>query len=135
MCDDERMRSEGRFQIGEVAEQVGLSVKTIRRYDELDVVVPSARSTGGFRLYTTEDVERLRLVKALRFLKYAPEEMVELLELVDVATGDAIAADRQRRLDELIDGARERCDEMRQRLRGAEDAMIDLDRRLRSGSR
>ena len=46
------------LQIGQVAEATGLSLKTIRHYDEVGLVTPSERSPGGFRLYTTADVDR-----------------------------------------------------------------------------
>ena len=44
------------MQIGEVAERVKLSLRTIRHYEEVGLVPPSARSKGGFRLYTEADV-------------------------------------------------------------------------------
>ncbi|WP_043368340.1 MerR family DNA-binding transcriptional regulator, partial [Mycolicibacterium conceptionense] len=47
------------MQIGEVAARTELSIKTIRHYDEVGLVTPSARSAGGFRLYTADDVNRL----------------------------------------------------------------------------
>ncbi|MBF6100215.1 MerR family DNA-binding transcriptional regulator [Nocardia cyriacigeorgica] len=40
------------MQIGQVAERTELSLKSIRRWDEVGLVQPSARSAGGFRLYT-----------------------------------------------------------------------------------
>lgn len=36
-------------QIGEAAERVGLSIRTIRHYHEVGLIVPAARSEGGFR--------------------------------------------------------------------------------------
>jgi DNA-binding transcriptional MerR regulator len=77
------------MQIGEAAERVGLSLRTIRHWDEVGLVVPSARSNGGFRLYTEADIERLALVKTLKPLDFTLEQMRELL-----ATTDALAADR-----------------------------------------
>ena len=47
------------MQIGEAAERVGLSIRTIRHYEEVGLIVPSARSGGGFRLYTEPDLARL----------------------------------------------------------------------------
>ncbi len=55
-----------RMQIGEVAERTGLSLRTIRYYGEVGLVVPSARSKGGFRLYTESDVARLLLIKQMK---------------------------------------------------------------------
>lgn len=53
------------LQIGEAAEGAGLSIRTIRHYEEAGLVVPSARSDGGFRLYTEADLDRLRVVKRM----------------------------------------------------------------------
>src|SRR5690348_10590123 len=44
------------MQIGEVADRIGLSLRTIRYYEEVGLITPSARSPGGFRLYTEDDV-------------------------------------------------------------------------------
>ena len=54
------------MQIGEVADQVGLSLRTIRFYEEAGLVIPSARSVGGFRLYSETDLDRLQLIKRMK---------------------------------------------------------------------
>ncbi|MBM7077281.1 MerR family transcriptional regulator [Micromonospora humida] len=43
------------MQIGEAAERVGLSIRTIRHYEEAGLIVPSARSEGGFRVTALRD--------------------------------------------------------------------------------
>jgi DNA-binding transcriptional MerR regulator len=53
-------------QIGEVAEAVGLSMRTIRYYEEAELVLPSSRSMGGSSLYMNGDIDRLCLVKQMR---------------------------------------------------------------------
>ena len=73
------MSTGGRMQIGEVAEQIGLSLRTIRYYEEVGLAVPSARSEGGFRLYVESDVERLRVVMQMKPLGFSLEEMTQLL--------------------------------------------------------
>jgi DNA-binding transcriptional MerR regulator len=81
------------IQIGEVAAQTNLSLRTIRHYEEIGLVVPSGRSQGGFRLYAHRDVERLRLVRRMKpFLTL--EESKDLLELLERAAG----------LEELAEG-------------------------------
>ena len=70
-------------QIGEVAERTGLSLRTIRYYEEMGLVRPSARSTGGFRLYTEADVSRLLLIKRMKPLDFSVEDMRDLLGLLD----------------------------------------------------
>jgi MerR family copper efflux transcriptional regulator len=70
-------------QIGDVAERTGLSLRTIRWYEEVGLVPPSARTSGGFRLYTDADIERLELVKRMKPLDFTLEEMRDLLTTVD----------------------------------------------------
>jgi DNA-binding transcriptional MerR regulator len=52
--------------IGEAAEATGLTPRTIRYYEELDLLKPAAHITGGNRRYDDEDIERLNLIKQLR---------------------------------------------------------------------
>ncbi|MEZ5263389.1 MAG: MerR family transcriptional regulator [Acidimicrobiales bacterium] len=71
---DERVRTQATFQIGEVATRVGLSQRTIRHYDDLGIIKPSARTAGGFRLYTESDVQRFLLIKPFKSLGVGLEE-------------------------------------------------------------
>ncbi|MGY1651641.1 MerR family transcriptional regulator [Geodermatophilus sp. SYSU D01119] len=72
----------GLLQIGQVAERTGLSLRTIRFYEENGLVVPTARSGGGFRLYSDADVTRLEVVKRMKPLGFSLEEMRQLLSLL-----------------------------------------------------
>ena len=93
------------LQIGEVAEQVGLSLRTVRYYEEVGLVTPSARSEGGFRLYSDEDVSRLTLVKRMKALGLTLEEMGELVKLIeDGSRADALAEPDLRR---VVEGLKE----------------------------
>ena len=67
-------------QVGAVAERLGLSVRTLHHWDEKGLVTPSHRSTGGFRLYTENDIERLLLIRRMKPLGFSLEEMRELLD-------------------------------------------------------
>lgn len=81
----------GLLQIGQVAERTGLSLRTIRWYEQEGLVAPTARTDGGFRLYSDEDVARLEVIKRMKPLGFALEEMRELLALlveIDAGTGD-----------------------------------------------
>lgn len=75
--------SEGLLQIGEVATRTDLSVRTIRHWEDIGLISPSARSRGGFRLYSHEDVARIRLLRYMKPLNFTLEQMRELLELRD----------------------------------------------------
>ena len=79
------------MQIGQVAERTGLSLRTIRFYEEEGLVVPTSRTEGGFRLYSDDDVARLEVIKRMKPLGFALEEMRELLALLadlDAGTGE-----------------------------------------------
>lgn len=69
--------------IGAVAERTGLSLRTLRHYDEIGLVPPTGRSDGGFRLYSEADVERLLLIRRMKPLGFSLQEMQELLDLTD----------------------------------------------------
>lgn len=88
------------MQIGEVAERVGLSIRTIRHYEEAGLIVPSARSEGGFRLYTEPDLSRLAVVKRMKPLGFTLDEMRDLLTVLD-ALDTATGTDRTALLDRL----------------------------------
>lgn len=126
------------YQIGEVAHAVGLSLRTIRHYEEVGVVPPSGRSAGGFRLYTDNDIERLRLVKHMKPLDFSLDEMRELLEVRDgVAAGVDDDAERSVLLERLAmyaAAAETRCEKLREQLQAAE-SMVGMLRREVSRSR
>jgi DNA-binding transcriptional MerR regulator len=54
------------LRIQAVADEVGLTTRSIRYYEEMGLVKPAARSDGAYRLYDADDIERLRFIKALR---------------------------------------------------------------------
>jgi MerR family transcriptional regulator, repressor of the yfmOP operon len=52
--------------IQDVADEVGLTTRAIRYYEEMGLLTPAARSGGSHRLYDESDVERLRTIRGLR---------------------------------------------------------------------
>lgn len=135
------MTDQRQMQIGEVAERTGLSLRTIRHYEEVGLVIPSARSKGGFRLYTASDVERLMVIRRMKPLDFSLEEMRDLLDITDrLAATDVLPADEEReRLRERLDSYRKvadaRCETLRARLEMAEDFAATLRRRLQADLR
>ncbi len=66
--------------VGQVAEQLAVTVRTLHHYDEIGLLVPSERSPAGYRLYTEEDLTRLQHVVVYRRLGFALEEIALLLD-------------------------------------------------------
>lgn len=112
-------------QIGDVAERTGLSLRTIRYYEEVGLITPSARSHGGFRLYTEADIERLMLVKRMKPLGFSIDEMRDLLLVTDTLENPTLGGPAREaalaRLDMYQALAQERCVRLREQLVTAEE--------------
>jgi DNA-binding transcriptional MerR regulator len=122
------------YRIGEVAEKVGLSLRTIRYYEEIELVSPSGRTEGGFRLCTDSDVSRLRLVKALKPIGMSLETMSELLAAVD-CLGDEPGRAAGERVATVLAVAFEQCDELEASLSQARGALEEVSALVREGAR
>lgn len=121
------MATEDTFQIGEVAETVGLSIRTIRHYDELNIVGPSGRTTGGFRLYTDTDVAKLRLAKHLKPLQFSLEEIQEIIALLDAdEQGHPGELTRAEQLGTYAERAEQQYQVLRTQLAAAEEVIATL---------
>ena len=81
------------MKIGEVAERTALSIRSLRHYDELGLVSPSAHSPGGFRLYTETDVERLLLIRRMKPLGFSLDRMKDFCRALDARAGGGAGED------------------------------------------
>lgn len=93
------------MQIGELAERTGLSHRTIRHYDEVGILRPSSRTTGGYRVYSAADEARLLLIRRMKPLGYTLEEMKDLLDVVDALDADPGDPDTRERFAVIRDEA------------------------------
>jgi len=122
------------MQIGEVSEQTGLSLRTIRYYEEVGLVTPSARTTGGFRLYSETDVARLRLVRRMKPLDFSLEEMKNLLSALDALEAGTASAEEHGELSGRLEMFREVADArvraLKEQLEVAEGFAHDLRREI-----
>jgi DNA-binding transcriptional MerR regulator len=92
------------LRIGEIAEQSGVTPRTIRYYEELGLLPRTEREHGKHRSYTESDVERLREVTRLRDLLG-----LSLDELRSMITAEDVRAEVRRRFQET-DSREERLD-------------------------
>ena len=98
-------RTQTLLTVGQVAERLEITVRTLHHYDEIELLQPSERSPAGYRLYTEEDLTRLQHVVVYRRLGFALEEVALLLdhpESVEQHLRRQRAA-VQHRLDEMRD--------------------------------
>ena len=69
------------LRIQEVADEVGLTARSIRFYEEKGLLKPAARSEGAYRLYDADDIERLRFIKGMR--DDAGFSLADILQLLE----------------------------------------------------
>ena len=138
------------LRIGEVAERVGVTTRTIRYYEELGLLgTGAARTKGTHRLYTEADITRLEeLIRLRDLLGLSLEELVALAEAEEARAAlrdqwAESASDRERarvvnaaipvveRQLELVRGRQQRlsefAEELSQKLRSLHDRRAELE--------
>ena len=74
------------YTTGEIAKLCGVTVRTVQYYDSRDLLVPSELTEGGRRLYSEEDVKRLKVICILRELGLSINVIGQLLREEDPAS-------------------------------------------------
>jgi DNA-binding transcriptional MerR regulator len=80
--------------IGETAQLAKVSVRTLHHYDKLGILKPSARTDAGYRLYDTDDLERLHRVLVFRELGFSLPEIANIITDPDFDQTEALRAQR-----------------------------------------
>jgi DNA-binding transcriptional MerR regulator len=133
--------AERTYRIGEVAELVGVTTRTIRYYEERGLLgKDSARAKGAHRLYTDADVTRLRELLRLRdLLGLSLEELVELAEAEEARAvlrqrwhSDPSEAVRAAIVEEAIPLVTRQLELVRARRAKLAEFEADLKKKLRS---
>jgi DNA-binding transcriptional MerR regulator len=109
------------IQIGELAKRTMLSIDAIRFYEKRQLLPKANRSNGGFRLYTTGDIEQLHFIRQMQGLGFSLREIGELIDLRRRKVG-ACESVRKLLQDKLV-GVRTKLQEL-QKLEC--DLMVDL---------
>ncbi len=118
------------MRIGELADRTGLSLPTLRHYDETGLLSPSARTAGKFRLYSEADYEKLMVIRRMKPLGFSVEEMRALLVVVEglrqPATPPGERARLRTTLREFLTAATERRDRLQRQLDRADEFIAVL---------
>ncbi|BAC19011.1 transcriptional regulator, MerR family [Corynebacterium efficiens YS-314] len=114
------------LKIGEVTELTGLSATTLRHYDSHGLITSSARSPGGFRLYSQDDLRRILLVRRMKPLGFTLDQMREFLDAAEIIQNpdDIPAAERKQAeatLANIREEARNRYEKLLKQLGYAEE--------------
>lgn len=87
-----------KYTTGEIAKLCGVSVRTVQYYDSRNILIPSALSEGGRRLYSEEELQRMRIICFLREAGLSINSIGQLFEDDDPAGVIAILLDQQEQL-------------------------------------
>jgi DNA-binding transcriptional MerR regulator len=68
------------LKIGDFARLAGTNLRTLRYYEELGLMLPASRSTGGFRYYRRTDLNRLGMIRDLQELGLNLDRIRELMD-------------------------------------------------------
>jgi MerR family Zn(II)-responsive transcriptional regulator of zntA len=98
------------LQIGEAARMAGVSIRTVRFYEETGLLLPSQSTSGGIRLYMSRDVNRLVFIKRMKMLGMSIEEIKVCLGVVDTSSTKHMRVEetirvlrmQKEKLDELV---------------------------------
>jgi DNA-binding transcriptional MerR regulator len=116
------MQSRRHYQVKEVAEQSGVSIRALHHYDAIGLLVPSLRTAAGYRLYSEDDLLRLQQILIGRELGLPLEEIRRSL--------DDPAFDRRRALLEQREALTRRAEQMSEMLHAIDAAIAVLDASL-----
>jgi len=89
------------LQIGEVAKRAGVSIDTLRYYEKVKLLPRASRSTGGFRLFGAEHVDRVRFIKQAQELGFSLDEIRDLLATGGTAECQKVRDLLKRKLAEM----------------------------------
>lgn len=81
------------IQVGELAKRAGITVRTLHHYEQTGLLLPSARSAAGYRLYNLADVQRLHMIQALAKAGLELAEIRDFLEQRSLSLAELL--DRQ----------------------------------------
>ena len=115
--------------IGEIAKKLDMSQRTIRYYEEIGLLNSIKRVEGGRRIYTDEDLRRLKLIKRLKIMGMTLSEMQELEAMwtIEKSTDKVL-----KRLSELLENHLKRLDDRITDLDILKNEIIEYQKRIKS---
>ena len=105
--------------IGEVADEFAITHRTVRHYEELNLISPERRGTA--RIYHRRERTRLNLILRGKRLGFPLEEIRTIIDLYDEPRGQAS------QLSYVLDQIHDRRGDLERRRRDIEDALTELD--------
>jgi DNA-binding transcriptional MerR regulator len=112
-------RDSATWTIGQIAEEFAITHRTVRHYEELNLISPERRGTA--RIYRRRERTRLNLILRGKRLGFPLEEIRTIIDLYDEPTGQGS------QLRYVLDQIHDRRGHLERRRRDVEDALNELD--------
>ena len=111
------------YTTGEVAKTCGVTVRTVQFYDQKGILIPSALTEGGRRLYSEEDLKKMKIICFLRDTGLSLDTIGQLLKEEDPGSVISIFLGQQEQiLREEIGERREKLERLEELKKGLKDA-------------
>ena len=94
----------GRLTIGELARRAEVPISTVRYYERAGLLRPSGRSASNYRLYSRDELHRLRFVRAAQATGFTLDDIAQLLRPARCSRVQELIG---RRLDQVSERMRE----------------------------
>jgi len=115
--------------IGDIAQKLEMSQRTIRYYEEIGLLNSIKRIEGGRRIYTDADLRRLKLIKRLKIMGMTLSEMQELEAMWTIEkSNDKVL----KRLLELLNNQLHRLDDRIADLNILRNEIVEYQNRIQS---
>jgi DNA-binding transcriptional MerR regulator len=111
------------YKVQEFANMAGVTERTLRYYDKIELLVPSHKNEAMHRFYTDDDFKKLKKITALKFLGFSIAEIKEY-DLDDVERTSEVIANQQKVIDLKI-----------KHLKIIKESLNAIDNTLRSSDR
>ncbi|MEV4216796.1 MerR family transcriptional regulator [Nonomuraea sp. NPDC049725] len=111
------------MRIGQVAQEAGVSVDTVRFYERRGVLPAAERRPSGYRVFSATTVERIRTAKTLQELGFTLDEVVDALTAHD--QGGATCDSERWRLQAVVDRLDARIAELTRARQAAAETLSD----------
>lgn len=121
------INNEEYFQIGEVSKKLGITPRTIRYYEEFGLLDPPLRIENGIRLYSNEDIRRIKFILKLKELGLTLKEM---LELADIYNQHKQSLTIMPKLIEILDDHIEKIDSRIAKLASLRNDIVEYRKRI-----
>ncbi|NLD19772.1 MAG: MerR family transcriptional regulator [Clostridiales bacterium] len=119
------------YSIGEVASICNISIRTLRYYDEIKLVVPEVRKSGSkYRYYSKEQMVNVFIVRKLRYLGIGLKEIKEIISKNEVEMLKKSIEERLTEIRKEIEDLEQRCQEgedFLERLKGGSEILQIYD--------